>query len=265
VELPANAATPIMVAVASLRAVVRRCQTLLDHVPRGAPMDVGVVAAVIPGRARHLAHRAWRGSGASSMRIETPQMRTVSPSIRRPHRQAPRDKEGFHVRIDQEAVRVRPLSSITRARWRSVMGCQASIRRRRGRWRAQAGSPRRRTFHHGELCELRSAIITTSIEARVAGIKATAGPYHHRFQTGDVMAENILLWLPLLTEKQRQESEACGVHLFSDRQRAIETMLEADAYSASSMCAGRLDRSVYAIIADKLQGPPYTPPADQSD
>jgi hypothetical protein len=55
------------------------------------------------------------GAVVVSMRIETPQMRTVSPSIRRPHRQAPRDKEGFHVRIDQEEVCVRRLSSITRA------------------------------------------------------------------------------------------------------------------------------------------------------
>jgi hypothetical protein len=77
------------------------------------------------------------------------------------------------------------------------------------------------------------------------------------------MAEktNILRWLPRLSQKQWQES---GLHPLSDRQRAIETMLEADLYCASSMCAGR-GRSVYAIIADILQGPPYTPPVDQPD
>jgi hypothetical protein len=74
------------------------------------------------------------------------------------------------------------------------------------------------------------------------------------------MAEktNILRWLPRLSQKQWQES---GLHPLTDRQRAIETMLEMDLYCASSMCAGR-GRSVYAIIADILQGPPYTPPMD---
>lgn len=69
------------------------------------------------------------------------------------------------------------------------------------------------------------------------------------------MAENILPWLPLLTEKQRQELEPCGVHRLSNRRRAIETVLE----------ASREYRAAYAIIADKLQGPRYTAPADQSD
>ena len=76
---------------------------------------------------------------------------------------------------------------------------------------------------------------------------------------------NILLWWPKLTEEKRRESEACGIRPLSKRQRAIEIALDADSYCASSMCAGRLGRSVYATIADKLRGPRFEPPADQPD
>jgi len=73
--------------------------------------------------------------------------------------------------------------------------------------------------------------------------------------------ENLLSRLPKLTKKEFQELEACGLHPLSKLQYAIETMLWHDSYCASSMFG--LGRSVYAVIADKLQGPPYTLPADQ--
>jgi hypothetical protein len=94
----------------------------------------------------------------------------------------------------------------------------------------------------------------------------TVEPYHHRIQTGDMMAKNILPWLPRLTEKERHEIEACGLHPYlSTRHYAIETMDALDSYCASSMCAGGLGRSIYVIIADKLRGPQYTSPEDQPD
>ena len=92
----------------------------------------------------------------------------------------------------------------------------------------------------------------------MAGIEAAAGPYH-RFERGDVMAENILKWMPLLIPYWRDIAWAAdcserAVPLL-DRQWAIETLFE----------AGREYRADYATVARILQGPPYTPPADQPD
>jgi hypothetical protein len=53
---------------------------------------------------------------------------------------------------------------------------------------------------------------------------------------------NLLLLWPRLTEKERRDSEMCGVHPLSGCQRAIETLLE----------AGREYRAAYTIIAHKL-------------
>jgi hypothetical protein len=68
---------------------------------------------------------------------------------------------------------------------------------------------------------------------------------------------NLLRWLPRLTEKQRQDMNlALGCHApFWNRNKAIEELRE----------ASREYRAAYAHIADILEGPPYTPPADQPD
>jgi hypothetical protein len=73
------------------------------------------------------------------------------------------------------------------------------------------------------------------------------------------MAENILKWLPLLIPYRRDIAWAAdcseGTVPFLDHQRAINALLE-----ASELFSGR-----YATIARILQGPPYTPSADQTD
>jgi len=73
------------------------------------------------------------------------------------------------------------------------------------------------------------------------------------------MAENILKWLPLLIKYRQDIAWAAdcsrdAVPLLG-RQRAIKALRE----------ASMLYRSSYGIIARILEGPPYTPPADQPD
>ena len=61
------------------------------------------------------------------------------------------------------------------------------------------------------------------------------------------MAENLLLWWPLLTERERQECEASDVYPLSDRQRAIET-LRSVAALFFGFEATKEYRAAYAIL-----------------
>ena len=87
-------------------------------------------------------------------------------------------------------------------------------------------------------------------------------------ETGIEATGNLLLCWPLLTERERQECEASGVYPLSDRQRAIET-LRSVAALFFGFEATKEYRAAYTILISKLQGklqgPPYSPPADQSD
>jgi hypothetical protein len=71
-------------------------------------------------------------------------------------------------------------------------------------------------------------------------------------RAGGVMGDNLFKWWPCLSEKERQAVKALGFHEVSDRQRAIDGLLKA------ASCY----RAAYAIIAVKLQGPPYTQPPE---
>ena len=55
---------------------------------------------------------------------------------------------------------------------------------------------------------------------------------------------NLLPLLPKLTENERQGLNLCGIHPFTEAQRAINTLFE----------AGREYRAAYTTIARKLQG-----------
>jgi hypothetical protein len=83
------------------------------------------------------------------------------------------------------------------------------------------------------------------------------------------MKTNLLPWWPLLTPKERHESEGYGVHPLSERQRAIETLRDASRlYRAASPWRARRRRTFncsFNTIADKLQGSPYALPAGKQD